>query len=88
MTDILWANALPEDRVEHISISPDDDPRVLIVALFFRAELFGVDASGAVSGADRGLRLARAAIATSPTLMGWSVRLDDRGDLAVAPEND
>src|SRR5690242_1215157 len=81
VTDILWTNTRPEDHVEHISVHVDDSPRALIVALFLRT-----GPSGPVRAAASGLRLAQVAIAVSPALAGWTVRLDDRGELEVTPE--
>jgi hypothetical protein len=83
VTDILWANARPEDHVEHISVHAAEDARVLIIALFLRAGPLG-PASAAASG----LRLARVAVSVSPMLAGWIVHLDDRGELEVPSEAD
>lgn len=72
LIDILWASARPEDQVEHISVRARDDPPGLLVAVFVRA---GPPDAARTAG----LRVAHAAIATSPTLAGWSVRLAGLG---------
>lgn len=68
LIDILWASVRPQDKVEHISVRPGENAHELIVAIFARA-------GPPHAAREAALRVAHAAITTSPALAGWTVRV-------------
>lgn len=80
-TDILWAAALPDDRLEHVRAQHSLDADHIDVALFHSHD--GTEpARDAEAGAKAALRLCHRAISTSPMLAGWLAEpLITTGDL-------
>ncbi|MFE0463907.1 hypothetical protein ACFW1A_32095 [Kitasatospora sp. NPDC058965] len=68
LSDILWANARPDDRVEHISVHAGADRQSYTAGLFL---LPTTSDPGPDACAGTALRLCRTAIANSPALVGW-----------------
>lgn len=69
LTDILWANTTPDDRVEHITVKSGLDPGAYTVAMFLLPTPNDSTASGRVA-----LRVCLRAVDASPALRRWSVR--------------
>lgn len=70
--DLLWAAALPDDRLEHIRARPGPDTQIDL-ALFHRPTASAETALE--TAAALSIRLCRRAIKTSPALAGWNVAL-------------
>lgn len=68
--DILWAAALPGDRLEHIRARAGPHAPDIDLVLFHRA--VSVTGQEGEAPQDTSLRLCRRAIARSPALAGWS----------------
>jgi len=66
---ILWAAALPTDRLEHITARPGPRAPDIDLALFHRSRCPGEPEAEAVG--HMSLRLCRRAIERSPVLAGW-----------------
>ena len=67
--DILWAAALPGDRLEHIRARPGPHAPDIDLALFHRSR--PATKPEPESTEHTSLRLCRRAIQRSPTLTGW-----------------
>ena len=63
--DILWAAAIPDDRLEHIRARPGPPPATLDIVVFLNCTV-------PVSATDLALRLCRRALLTAPVLNGWT----------------
>lgn len=68
-TDILWAAALPTDRLEHIRARPAPRGPDIDLALFHRAR--STTEQEAEAAENLSLLLCRRAIDSSPALAGW-----------------
>ena len=64
--DILWATAVPDDRLEHIRARYGPTPDQIAVALFLLEDAAGKPAM------DTALGLCHRAISTSQTFLGWA----------------
>lgn len=69
LVDVLWAAALPGDRLEHVRARPGPLPGTLDAVLFHIPA--GESAHGSTTEA--ALRLCRRALRAAPSLTGWSV---------------
>lgn len=65
VADVLWAAAVPEDRLEHVRARPGPAGGDIHIALFHNPV-------GCEPVADLALRLCRRAITTAPVLIGWT----------------
>lgn len=63
-TDILWAAAIPEDRLEHVRARPGPLAGDIDIAVFHKE-------SGAETDTAVALGLCRRAIGSAPVLAGW-----------------
>jgi hypothetical protein len=68
--DILWAAALPGDRLEHIRARPGPRAPDLDLVLFHRSR--PTTEPEPATTAHTSLQLCRRAIQSSPTLSGWN----------------
>ncbi|GAA1971440.1 hypothetical protein [Catenulispora subtropica] len=75
LTDILWANVVAGDRIEHISVQAGMCQNSYTAALFLLPACPGRHVSGKAL-AETAARVCRTAIATSPTLNGWTASAD------------
>jgi hypothetical protein len=85
-TDILWAAALPDDRLEHVRIRHSPDADDIDVALF---HIHGgtEQATDTEADAEAALCLCHRAIGMSPMLAGWLAEpLTTTGD--ITPRGD
>ncbi|MER5637902.1 hypothetical protein ABT095_13210 [Kitasatospora sp. NPDC002227] len=64
VADIVWANAVPDDELEHIRARPGPRPGSIDLALFHR--------HAGPRPPETSLRVARRAITASPLLAGWA----------------
>lgn len=67
-TDVIWANAVPDDRLEYVHARAGPHAGTIDLALFHRA-----DPRRAPSGA-MALALCNRAIVNSPSLRAWTAR--------------
>jgi hypothetical protein len=71
VVDVLWANALPGDRLEHVRARQGSAAGSIDLVLFHRtAEQTGRDAD------EPALHLCLRAIGTAPALSGWTAAVD------------
>jgi len=70
LTDILWANALPADRLEHVLVRAGADPGSFAAGLFLLPAPDAADPSAGTTATAQ--RLGDRMIAVSPRLAGWS----------------
>ena len=76
LADVLWAGALPTDRLEHIRARHGPTPGTVDVALFILPAGAGRTAGSSLeSSADIALRLCRRVLDASPALAGWHLTL-------------
>jgi hypothetical protein len=73
VADILWAAAIPDDRLERTTARTASVSDSITVALFIR--------KGTRSAADKALDLCLRAIRGSPALAGWTADRLDPADL-------
>ncbi|MEV7442683.1 hypothetical protein AB0O22_16240 [Streptomyces sp. NPDC091204] len=64
VTDVIWATAVPADRLEHVYAGCAEGR--LDIALFLLA-------AGAEEAAPAGERIVRRALAVAPALAGWRI---------------
>lgn len=64
--DILWATAVPDDRLEHIRARYGPTPEHIAVAMFLHEDATGPPPM------DTALGLCHRAISTSQTFLGWT----------------
>ena len=67
VADILWATAIPDDRLEHIRTRYGPVAGVVDLAVFHRP--------GGRPAADLALQLCHRAIGIAPVLAGWTARI-------------
>lgn len=80
VVDVLWAAAIPTDRLEHIRARHGPAPGTVDAVLFVLPTGAG-PAGSAGSTTDVALRLCHRALAAAPSLSGWEVApLDPRAD--------
>lgn len=75
VADILWANSVPADRLDHVKVLPDPAGGALRLAVFV--------GPGSVPGPHAAaVRLCRRAVAASSLLTGWTLADAALADLA------
>jgi hypothetical protein len=72
VTDVIWANAVPADRLEYVHARAGPSPGTVDLVLFHRAD--DTDDDEAVGGGTTALILCHRAIANSPSLRAWTAR--------------